>query len=92
MVGDFNSFRSLGERRNANIDVDHRREMRRFNEFIENTKLLDILMVGRKYTWYKPNDLVMSGIDKILVSRELLDKWPNSMYYVLDKSVLDNCA
>jgi len=50
-------------RRNVEFDVDHMREMRRFNEFIENTELVDIAMVGRKYTWYKPNGLVKSRID-----------------------------
>ena len=49
-------------------------------------------MVGRKYTRYKPNGLVKSKIDKILVSREWLDKWPISRYYVLYRSVSDHCA
>jgi len=92
VVGDFNSIRSLGERRNAKFDANHRREMRRFNEFIENKELVDIPMVGRKYTWYKPNGLVNSRIDRILVFREWLDKWPDNRYYVLDSSVSDHCA
>jgi len=44
VVGDFNSIRSLGERRNAEFEVNHRMEMRRFNEFIENMELVDIPM------------------------------------------------
>ena len=46
MVGDFNSIRRSGEMRNTGNDVDQSREMRRFNDFIEGTKLVDILMVG----------------------------------------------
>jgi len=90
----FNSIRRLGERRNVEIDVDHRREMRRFNEFIENNELVDIPMVGRKYVWYKPNGLIKSRIHRIriLVSTEWLDKWSDSIYYVLDRSMYDHCA
>jgi len=70
VVEDYNFIKRPGERRNAGNDVDHRREMRKINEFIENTKLVDILMLGRKYTWYKPNGLIKSKINRILVSRE----------------------
>jgi len=70
VVGDFKSIRRSGERSNAMNEVDHKREMRRFNEFIENTELVDIPMMRRKYTWYKPNDLIKSIIDCILVSKE----------------------
>lgn len=74
VVGNFNSIRRICERRNAGNDIDHSREMRRFNNFIENTELVDISMMGRKFTWYKPNNLIKSRIDRILVSREWLNK------------------
>jgi len=92
VVGDFNSIRRIDERRNAGIEVDHKREMRSFNNFIEITELVDIPMLGRKFTLYKPNGLIKSRIDHILVSREWLIMWPHSKYHVLDKSVSDQCA
>jgi len=51
VVRGFNSIRRAGERRNAGLDGDHRREMRRFNDFTECSKLLDIPLA----MWYKPN-------------------------------------
>jgi len=45
VVGDFNSIRSPSERRNAGCDVDHKREMKRFNDFIESYELVDISMM-----------------------------------------------
>jgi len=70
VVGDFNSIKRARERRNAGMDGDHRREMRRFNEFMESSELFDIPMMGRNFTWYKPNGLIKSRIDRILVSKE----------------------
>jgi len=92
VVGDFNSTRRSGEGRNVGDGGDHRRKMRRFNDFIENSELVDISVVGRKYTWYKPNGLIKSIIDRILVSREWLDKWSDSKCHVLDRSVSNHCA
>ena len=71
---------------------DYSRETRGFNDFIENFELLDILMVGRKFTWYKPNGSVKNRIDRILVCREWLDVWPNSKQCILSRPVSDNCA
>jgi len=79
VVGNFNSIRRLGERISVNRNMDYKKEMRRFNDFIEKMKLLDISMVGQKFTCYKPNGTAKSRIDRILVSREWLDRWPYSI-------------
>ena len=91
VVGDFNSIRCPGERRSVGCDVDHRSEMRRFNAFIESSEV-DLPMLGRKFTRYKANGLIKSRIDRFLVSREWLDRWPVSKYWVLDRVVSDHCA
>ena len=49
-------------------------------------------MVGRKFTWYKPNGTIKRRIDRILVSREWLEVWPNSKHLVLSRSVSNHCA
>ena len=54
---------------------DYGRQMREFNDFIDKSKLVDILMVDRKFTWYKLNGSVKSRIYRVLVSREWLDIW-----------------
>jgi len=49
-------------------------------------------MVGRKFTWYKLNRFVKSRIDRVLVSREWLDIWPDSKKFVNKRLVSDHCA
>ena len=54
---------------------DYSREIREFNDFIDKSELVDILMVDRKFTCYKPNGSVKSRIDRVFVFREWLDIW-----------------
>jgi len=71
---------------------DYSREIRGFNEFIEKAELLDIPMIGRKFTWYKPNGMTKSRIDRVLVSKEWLEVWPNSKQFIYSRSVSDHCV
>ena len=48
--------------------------------------------MGRKFTWYKPNGIVKSRIDRILVSLEWLEKWSGSKQYAEGRSVSDHYA
>ncbi|XP_028105225.1 uncharacterized protein LOC114304243 [Camellia sinensis] len=46
--GDFNEIRNVGER----IGVSRRdRGMQEFNDFIENCEVVNVQMLGRKFTW-----------------------------------------
>jgi len=42
---------------------------------IENCEMHDIPMVGRKYTWFRPNGKAMSGLDRALVTEDWLKHW-----------------
>jgi len=90
VVEDFNSIRRKEERKSVVSVSNYSREIRGFNDFIENSELLDILMAGRKFTLYKPNGTIKSRIDRILVSREWLDIWPtvNNMFLVERFSII----
>jgi len=92
VAGDFNSIRSVGEKRGQNSNVNYSSEIRSFNKFIEDSSLVDIPLVGRKFTWYKPNGTVKSRIDRILVSLEWLEEWSGSKLYAEGRSVSDHCA
>ncbi|XP_068498242.1 uncharacterized protein [Phaseolus vulgaris] len=92
IIGDFNSIRRQEERKSVMSNSNYSREIKGFNDFIESSKLVDIPLVGRKYTWFKPNSLVKSRIDRVLVSKEWLDIWPNSQQFVLSRSISDHCA
>ena len=92
VIGDFNFVRRQEERRSLFSASDYNIEVRGFNEFIENSELVDVPMVGRKFTWYKPNGSVKSRIDRVLVSREWLDVWSDCKQFVLSRIVSDHCA
>jgi len=92
VFGDFNSIRRQEERKSLISVSDYNREINEFNAFIEKSELVDIPMVGRKFTWYKLNGLVKSGIDSVLISKELLEVWSHNKQIVLDRSVSHHCA
>jgi len=92
VVGDFNSIRRQKERKSMISETDYSREIKGFNEFIEKSKLVDIPLVGRKFTWYKPNGMVKRRIDRVLVSKEWLNAWPRCQQFVLNRSISDHCA
>ena len=73
-------------------NTHYSREIKGFNDFIEREELVDIPLVGRKFTWFKPNGLVKSRIDRVLVSKEWLEFWPNNQQFVLSRSISDHCA
>jgi len=66
--------------------------MDKFNDFIQNCELLDIPAAGRKYTWYRPNGMAKSIIDRILVSEAWLQLWPESKQFIMSRSVSDHCV
>ncbi|XP_068492295.1 uncharacterized protein [Phaseolus vulgaris] len=90
--GDFNAIRSCSERKGSQGRDDHSSEIRGFNTFIDSNLLLDLLIVGKKFTWFKSNGSAKSRLDKVLVSLEWMDKWPMCKQYVQPMEVSDHCA
>jgi len=93
ILGDFNAVRKHNERKGINPSGNTtRREIQGFNNFIETMELLDVLLIGGKYTWYKENGMAKSRMDRILVSTEWLEHWPDSRQYIMGRQVSDHCA
>ena len=90
--GDFNAVRSCSERKGIREGADYSSEIVGFNRFIDTNLLLDLLIVGKKYTWFKSNGSAKSRIDKVLVSEDWLASWPMSKQYVKLREVSDHCA
>jgi hypothetical protein len=76
IVGDFNSFRNGDERMGIRYDMStiYSREMGEFDGFVEELGLIDMPLVGRRFTWLHPNGLSMSRLDRVLLSAEWLSK------------------
>jgi len=71
---------------------DFSSEIKGFNDFTESNLLLEVPIVGKKYTWFKANWTAKSRIDRVLVSEEWLQRWPMSKQYVQRREVSDHCA
>ncbi|KAL8469882.1 hypothetical protein ACS0TY_032664 [Phlomoides rotata] len=50
--------------------------MDKFEEFINVSNLLEIKMMGKKFTWYRPDGTCKSKLDRLLVNVEWRNKWP----------------
>ncbi|GKV02337.1 hypothetical protein SLEP1_g14790 [Rubroshorea leprosula] len=85
---DFNVVRNEEEKKGSRgVTI----EMREFNNFIQETELVDIPLVGRKFTWYQSNGNSMSRIDKFLLSEGWLTKWSEARQWGLSRIVSDHC-
>lgn len=76
MVGDFNVVRHSNKRQGVGHARVNRSKIKGFNNFIDSNQLLDLLAMGRKYTWYRPNDTTKSRLDRVLVSDNWVETWP----------------
>ncbi|XP_068475131.1 uncharacterized protein [Phaseolus vulgaris] len=90
--GDFNAIRKRGERKGTSVRDNHTSEMGRFNNFIVTNMLIELPIVGKKYTWFSSNGKAMSRLDRVLVSEEWLQEWPMGKQYVQRIEVSDHCA
>jgi hypothetical protein len=55
ILGDFNSVRSPEERKGAVGGLESSEDSRLFNVFIDNIGLVDLPLMGRKFTWVRPS-------------------------------------
>jgi len=58
--------------------------MREFSVVLEDLEVEDMSSVGRKFTWYRPNGVAKSKLDRILVSHAWFAKWQGSTQYILN--------
>ncbi|XP_070009487.1 uncharacterized protein [Nicotiana sylvestris] len=70
-MGDYNAIQSWEDRYNGNPVMEA--EIRDFNDFLENTGMIELRYVGREFTW--TNSHVHSKIDRALVN----DGWMMNM-------------
>ena len=65
--------------------------MENFYEFIKELSLLDLPLEGESYTWSSGSDqLSMSRIDRVLVSHDWEDHYPDVTQQVLSRPISDH--
>jgi hypothetical protein len=65
--------------------------MREFDNFLGELDLIDVPLVGRYFTWFHPNGLSMSRLERILISPSWCVCWGDPFARVLDRDVADHC-
>ncbi|KAE9598417.1 putative endonuclease/exonuclease/phosphatase [Lupinus albus] len=70
-AGDFNSVK-CNEEHKGRESHGRKKEMFDFSCFINNLELLDLPLVGRRFTWFKGDGKTMSRLDRFLLS----STWP----------------
>ncbi|GKV47542.1 hypothetical protein SLEP1_g54439 [Rubroshorea leprosula] len=88
LTGDYNSVRRVEERAGCK---ELSREMKEFDEFIRRIELIDLPLLGRKFTWYNSNGQQMSRLDRFLVSEDWISKWSDIKQWGLKRTVSDHC-
>ncbi|WJX46636.1 hypothetical protein P8452_33416 [Trifolium repens] len=93
VLGDYNSVRDSSESREVGQvwSGGVSSEMVAFNSFIENLDLVDMPLVGRDFTWFHPNGISMSRLDRLLISSSWGDVWGAPTVWVLSRDVADHC-
>ena len=86
--GDFNIVRFPSEHRG---ETRLTLAMEKFSEFIEDLNLVDLPLEGGRYTWSSGTDQpAMSKIDRVLVTPDWEDHFPNVLQRILPRPISDH--
>ncbi|GLT40913.1 hypothetical protein SLA2020_150100 [Shorea laevis] len=88
LMEDFNAIRSEQEWKGGRTN---RREMVEFEECISTCGLIDLPLIDRKFTWYHSNGIVMSRLDRFLLSENWCLNWGNVKQWGLKRTMSDHC-
>lgn len=90
LAGDFNSIRTPGERSGRGSSIPSS-DIAAFDGFIRDSNMLDLPMIGRKFSRYQPDGKCKSRIDRILVNNNWITVWPSSSLKGLPRTISDHC-
>ncbi|CAJ2642053.1 unnamed protein product [Trifolium pratense] len=90
ICGDFNAVRQPDERRSSR-GSQRSADIVPFNHFIDANNLIDLPLIGRKFTWFKGDGLAMSRLDRFLLSEEWCLTWPNCKQVANLRGLSDDC-
>ncbi|MBA0810964.1 hypothetical protein Gohar_002905, partial [Gossypium harknessii] len=84
--GDFNAVRNRSERSSCIGLMNGSKE---FNSFINNCKLVDFPLTGKKFTWYRPNNK-RNRLNQFMLEEQWLFRFNNFSQQGLNRSVSDH--
>jgi hypothetical protein len=87
--GDFNLIYKEEDKNNANCN---RAMMGSFKKFIDDTSLIDLPIIGRKYTWSDHQvSPTLVRLDKVMCSSDSEDIFPNNLFQSAASEDSDHC-
>ncbi|XP_016178153.1 uncharacterized protein LOC107620520 [Arachis ipaensis] len=85
-MGDFNEILRLEERKGA---VSFPATAEDFKEWVQDLQLVDLPLTDRQFTWFRGRSC--SRVDRILVSMEWLENFPDTRLKGGPRSLSDHC-
>jgi exonuclease III len=94
VCGDFNVVRGAVERKSIISSVRSQGGVLhdKFNDFIDREALVDLPLIGRRFTWYRGDGQSMSRIERFLLSEAWCLRWPNSLQVAQLRCLSNHCA
>ncbi|KAL8483195.1 hypothetical protein ACS0TY_026027 [Phlomoides rotata] len=89
LAGDFNAVRFSNEMVGKN-GSGNSKEMEIFDKFIGDSNLVDLPMIGRSFTWYRPDGSCKNRLGRIVVNEEWLVNNSNVHLKGIPRSVSDH--
>lgn len=90
VAGDFNAIFAVEERRGASR-LYGGREISGFNQFISDMELIDVSVLGKKYTWFSGDGSAKSRLDRFLLTEEAISTWKVAAQWVGNRDISDHC-
>jgi hypothetical protein len=88
--GDFNSILKSWERRGSS-NAGGSTERTEFSQFCDDMEVVDIPVLGKKFTWFNSDGSAMSRLDRFLLSDGFISKGGISNQWVGDRDISDHC-
>ncbi|XP_071728880.1 uncharacterized protein [Rutidosis leptorrhynchoides] len=89
LCGDFNEVREQGDRLNCFF---HQRRATRFNDFIYSNSLIEIPLVGRKFTRISDDGIKFSKLDRFFATDNFINLWCDLSIMALKRKDSDHCS
>ncbi|CAL0303504.1 unnamed protein product [Lupinus luteus] len=90
MVGDFNVILHRDEKKGSS-SIGSSRVSVEFARFVEELELVDLPLVGSKFTWFLSNGSTMNRLDRLLVNDSWLTLRGRMVQKALKRSYSDHC-
>jgi exonuclease III len=88
--GDFNAVLNAPERKGSSAD-SKQRERFLFNQFVNEMDVIDLPVLGKKFSWFSADGKSMSRIDRFLLSDGLITRFGFSGQWIGDRDISDHC-